>query len=67
MPIATENKITRGRVYRFRERSAAESFRRSATKPLWLVIGAHGEEAGEYLVACPADCARLARAGYEYA
>jgi len=60
-------KTMRRPVYRFRSRRAAESFRTHAVKPFWLMLGDHHGEDGMYLVACPADCERLARAGYEYA
>jgi len=63
----TPAKSTRNPVYRFHTRRVAESFRAHSVRPMWLMLGDHEGEDGVYLVACPADCQRLARAGYEYA
>ena len=61
------NPISRSQVYRFRSRANAFSFAGRCVQAHWVMLGAHDGEEGEYLVATPADCARLERAGYEFA
>jgi hypothetical protein len=51
------------RVYRFHDRDRAFGFAGHAAKTQWVMLG----DDGRYWVATPADCARLERAGYEYA
>ena len=52
-----------GRVYRFRDRDRAFGFARHAARTQWVMLG----DDDRYWVATPADCARLERAGYEFA
>jgi hypothetical protein len=61
------NRITKGPLYRFRSRALAQSFRACAVCPLWLVLGDHAGDEGEYWLVTPADAARLERAGYALA
>jgi len=43
----------------------ARSFASRAVKALWVVLGDNDGETGIAWVVCPADAARLERAGYE--
>jgi hypothetical protein len=51
------------RVHRFTQRRHAHGFAQHAVKTLWVMLG----DDERYWAATPADCARLERAGYEYA
>jgi len=49
----------------FRNLDRARSFASRAVKALWVVLGDHDGDEGVAWVVCPADAARLERAGYE--
>lgn len=49
----------------FRSLERARSFASRALKAMWVVLGDHDGETGVAWVVCPADAARLERAGYE--
>jgi hypothetical protein len=58
-----ETTLTRNPIYWFRCLGYAESFAYRAIKPLRVMLG----DDETFWVVCPADAARLERAGYEYA
>lgn len=61
MKITIDGREVRIEAYRTIE--SARSAAACCVKPMWVMLG----ENGKFWLATPADCARLERAGYEFA